>query len=75
MSVTEALEMMSSRSRSFSSAVHAVLLGFFVLFSPESCSFFGISTLAVPMGIELMANAAAQGKALRNKRRSIRLPS
>ena len=45
MSKTEALEMISFRSRSSSSEVQAfVLLGFFVCFSPESCSFFGIST-------------------------------
>jgi hypothetical protein len=42
MSMTEALEMMSSRSRSFSSEVHAfALFDFFVSVSLGSCSFPG----------------------------------
>ena len=44
MSKTEALEMISFRSRSSSSEVQAFVLLGFLVFSPESCSFFGIST-------------------------------
>jgi hypothetical protein len=75
MSMTEALEMMSSE------VAHPGLRS-----RPSSCLFFSCDFLrsharfsgsrpAVPIGIELIVNAAAQGKDLRNKRRSVRLPS
>jgi len=62
MSMTEALETMSSRSRPSWSKVQAfVLFGFSCDFLRSHARFSG-SRRAVPIGIELIANAAAQRK-------------
>ena len=74
MSKTEALEMISFRSRFSSSEVQAfVLLGLFrMIFSGVMLVFRDLDP-RMPEG--LVAVLRRKGKDLRNKRRSIRLPS